>query len=273
MSATRPEPTTDISAARWLIDEIGAFESGVGGLVPPRFEAYARILHPAGTSDDEDVSWATVAAWSGKEMHPLVQFEAISRPRPKSPSGEPRVVYEPMEGQPDPDLFDALCEVLRSHTQTPELCWFCLWEGYGWIDGGSDVVVFDDSGKPSAPAEPPAFAPEIMSGPRVRLPERDYILLSGPLETAAKIGEWEDAAFTAANPDLDLPANSAEYQPPNLFWPDDRAWCVASEIDLYSTYVGGTEALIAELLGDPRLEAFRVRADDPVDESSDTINR
>ena len=29
---------------------------------------------------------------------------------------------------------------------------------------------------------------------------------------------------------------------PNLWWPADRAWRVASDIDLPSTYLGGTRA-------------------------------
>jgi len=35
---------------------------------------------------------------------------------------------------------------------------------------------------------------------------------------------------------------------PNLWWPDDRAWCVASEIDLDETFVGGTRTLIDDIL-------------------------
>jgi hypothetical protein len=51
-------------------------------------------------------------------------------------------------------------------------------------------------------------------------------------------------------------------QSPSLWWPDDRAWCVASEIDFCSTYVGGSPALIERVLGDDRLEAIPVRLED-----------
>ncbi len=37
-------------------------------------------------------------------------------------------------------------------------------------------------------------------------------------------------------------------QTPNLWWPEDRAWFVATEIDLAWTYVGGREALIEQLV-------------------------
>jgi hypothetical protein len=39
------------------------------------------------------------------------------------------------------------------------------------------------------------------------------------------------------------------------WWPDDRAWCVATEIDLGWTYVGGSAALISDVVANPRLEA------------------
>ena len=62
------------------------------------------------------------------------------------------------------------------------------------------------------------------------LPQRPMLLLRGPL-TAAR-SPSSDAA-----------------EPPNIWWPEDRAWCVASEIDLMSTYVGGSASCIKALLG------------------------
>jgi hypothetical protein len=63
-----------------------------------------------------------------------------------------------------------------------------------------------------------------------------------------------------------------EPQSPNLFWPDDRAWCAASEIDLDSTYIGCSEETAAALLADPRLETWPVNASDAIAWDSDTIN-
>ena len=86
---------------------------------------------------------------------------------------------------------------------------------------------------------------EVRDGPRVRLLGRDYFLCSGPI----------DAALTF----VDSPGQS-----PNFFWPEDRAWCVASEIDASSTYVGGSSRLAADLVGDHRIEAIPA---DPTDAS------
>jgi hypothetical protein len=61
-------------------------------------------------------------------------------------------------------------------------------------------------------------------------------------------------------------------QSPNLFWPQDRTWCVASEIDLFCTLVAGSEKLAETLLGDARFEAWRVFPGNPITWDSDDIN-
>ena len=45
------------------------------------------------------------------------------------------------------------------------------------------------------------------------------------------------------------------HQVANLWWPQDRAWFVATEIDLAWTYVGGPTGLIGQLLAETRIEA------------------
>jgi hypothetical protein len=81
-------------------------------------------------------------------------------------------------------------------------------------------------------------------GPRVELPERNYALFVGPL---------------AALPSL---MDAQDDHSPNLWWPDDRAWCVATEIDLAWTYVGGPAALISDALANPHFEAQPASPDD-----------
>jgi hypothetical protein len=95
--------------------------------------------------------------------------------------------------------------------------------------------------------------------PCVHLPQRDYLLLEGPLEAATELG-WN------------MPGGGFVPQSPNLFWPDDHAWCAASEIDLFCTLVAGSNTLAERLLADPRLEAWRVFPDDPVTADSDDKN-
>jgi hypothetical protein len=74
-------------------------------------------------------------------------------------------------------------------------------------------------------------------GPRVELPGRTYALFAGSLADLPSLMERQ------------------HNHSPNLWWPDDHAWCVATEIDLAWTYVGGPALLIGDVLADTRLEA------------------
>jgi hypothetical protein len=90
--------------------------------------------------------------------------------------------------------------------------------------------------------------------PRLTLPHRAYFLFPGPIDAVSSLsfGTFQ--------------------QPPNLWWPEDRAWCVASEIDLTETYLAGSEACIKRVVGDPDLEAFQIALEGRVDIDGDLIN-
>ena len=53
------------------------------------------------------------------------------------------------------------------------------------------------------------------------------------------------------------------WQSPAMWWPDDRAWFVATEIDGENTYVGGSRECIEALLAESRLGAVRSDARAP----------
>jgi hypothetical protein len=90
--------------------------------------------------------------------------------------------------------------------------------------------------------------------PRVPMPQRPMWLLRGPLSGAAAS---LDAAW----------GRSA-----SLWWPEDRAWCVATDVDLMSTYVGGSEECIASVLRSDGLEAMPVPIDQRVTWEADSLN-
>ena len=52
---------------------------------------------------------------------------------------------------------------------TASMCYFCLWDGYGWLQGGPAVAILTRRGSNGAPALAPALSPEQWYGPRVRL--------------------------------------------------------------------------------------------------------
>ena len=263
MSESRLHPSVDIATADWLRPRLRRFGSAVAAVVPDGFPAYIRICHPARGADDAPVSWAAVAARSGRTMHRQAQFHAISRPLAmalRDPSPWDRA--NPPEGNLPPALLRALCATLAVHTDTPACCWFCLWDGYGWLHGSPAVtrLTICDDDRPVLPPQPvpPALSLEVLHGPRVHLPHRDYILFEGVLEAAPELGyAIGDTVFP---------------QSPNLFWPQDHAWCVASEIDLFCTLVAGSESLAAALLTDPRLDVWRIDPEDSIAFDGDQIN-
>ena len=229
---------SDSAVGSWVAQSIGPFLSGVRGLVPPVFEAYARILHPAMADYETPVRWATIAEWSGGTVHAGAEFMPMARGTGRSagpaPYGAP-----PANGSPPAATVDALIDVLARHTPASGECLFGIWEG-GWVRGASD---------------------DVRAAPRLDLPNRTYFLLEGPLESIAEIG--------SRFPD---PNQTLRREAPNLIWPADRSWFVASEIDLDSTFVGGSRGLIGDLLGDPRLEAWPAHPGDQVTADSDPIN-
>ena len=268
MDQLRLHPSSQLVEAEWLAPRLATFGSGVASVVPGGFPAYSRILHPARGKNDEKIRWADVAVRSGSTMHRLVQFHAINRP----PVSVSEVAVAPPEpGNLPPELLRVLCAVLDKHTSTPDSCWFCLWDGYGWLhDSGVSTMesrlIGTFAPPPSSVAGvtpsaslPPVLRAAVLNAPRVSLPYRDYLLFEGPLEAATDLG-WT------------MPSGGFVPQSPNLFWPHDHAWCVASEIDLFCTLVAGSNALAENLLADPRLEVWRVFAADPVSADSNHKN-
>jgi hypothetical protein len=131
--------------------------------------------------------------------------------------------------------MERLCSVLAAYTSTADRCFLGIWEGYG--------------GLPLS---------EWASGSELRLDQRTFLVTEGPISTATRV-DWRD-------PGALLP------EPPTLMWPADRAWFVASDVDLDSTYVGGSEDLIAAVLAEPGLEAWPANSTDRVSIDSDSIN-
>lgn len=90
---------------------------------------------------------------------------------------------------------------------------------------------------------------------RFELPNRAYWLVRGPIDAVC-------GGFGAIGADG-----------PSIWWPDDRAWCVATEIDVRWTYVAGSVRLIDALVADPRFEALPASITDGVRIDSDHLNQ
>jgi hypothetical protein len=258
----------DVSAAAWIAPRLTGGLGAVTMTVPAGYPAYARICHPAAARDGGWATWSQVAQLTGRQAHPTMQWHAlVGSPDPFTMRGSLWPGSDPDRGNLVPEVLGPLCDLLSNHTATSEHCFFCLWEGYGWVHGGSAIAP-TWSVPPGAPFPPdsslqewrrPAFSAEELSRQRVHLPHRDYLLLVGPLFAALQVG-WRPTA------DWFHP------QSPNLFWPADRAWCVASEVDFDSTLVGGTAELVSDILQAPALDSLPVQPGDSLAADADRIN-
>jgi hypothetical protein len=216
----------DVSVGVWISSARRRGERGtVSALVPAAFEACARVLHPAVRyAGDDDVE----VPWAEVAAHNGTVAHPLMQwvALTRGPVDSQPPVWDdgPSEGHLPVAVAARLAEVLARHTATPADCVFGRWDGFGY-----------DLPSPEVP-------------PRLLLRgERDVVLVRGPIDAAAR----------------NLAPEPHE-QSANLWWPADRSWCVVTDIDLMSSYVGGSAACIAELLARPGLEVAPATPGDPV---------
>lgn len=248
---------SDVSVASWIEPRLLPFRGSsegvlVGELVPSGFEDYARVLHPisrrVGDRDDL-VTWAEVARERDKRIHPEVRLSAVM-------DADPFALPIELGSLPQPTLM-ALVAILREVSGTHDRCWFCIWEGYGiWFGGTSLRAVPSGAWRRwlegrsrrreavrRSMSEGEVLARltkvELMGRGPEGTPQRRYLLFRGPIDATPRLhSEWHVS--------------------PNYWWPENRAWCVVSELDATSTYIGGSKPLVEWILQSPDLEAVPV---------------
>lgn len=242
---------SNIAVADWIAPRMRQL-STVAGTAPAGYEAYVRLCHPA-YGRDRLYFWTEVAGETGRIAHPVMQWHAlVGASDSLNMTDSTWDGGDPQRGNLEPSVLRALSAILREHTETPRACLFGLWDGYGFIDGGSRMTAYPVASGREGSVErvSPAFSRD---RPTLVLPVREYFLFRGPIEGAIEMGErWG--------------------QSPNLLWPEDRAWFVASEIDFDSTVIGGSPRLAQALLEAAELDAWPVDPDDLLSDGADEIN-
>ncbi|MCY3884645.1 MAG: hypothetical protein OXG24_06955 [Gammaproteobacteria bacterium] len=247
--------------AHWVSKALGEGEwSNVSGIVPSGFEVYAAVRHPAwrvecteenlsdllsGHHCGRPVRWAEVAESDlpvgygyvyytergiaqdrGTQFRRLQQGGWIVEEIPPASMQTLRPgdawIDGPKEGTLEPDQARTLRNVLARETENSALCWFGIWEGFGYLTEAQRTA------------------------PTIEAPDRRWHLFRATLDHL----------------ELSLGGDWFEYQTANLAWPDNRNWCLATEIDAEVTYVGGDKDLITAILDEPSLEAVPVRLGD-----------
>jgi len=227
----------EASPAAWVAAGLRGFGETVLSVVPVGFAAYARIFHPAERRQGDDckpVSWHAVAVANGRVAHRAMQWPSLV--------GSWRLVHGDShqhgvwDGEPaEGSLPRDLAMVLAE-----------VLAGQTATPARCWFAVWEGFGALAVPKG---------SAPSFEVPHRRMLLLTG--------------SVTAVGTSL---CREPFWQSPNLWWPDDRAWCVATEIDLMTTYVGGSRRCVQAVLDRPELEVAIVEPADGVTYRSDSVN-
>lgn len=255
-------PCVDATAGQWVESMVSGELGTVGGCAPTCFDSYVRICHPAARRDGTAIPWSEVATLTGRTAHPLMQWHALVG------SDDPHDRSESMWKGDDPDrgvmpgsTMNPLCCLLAKHTNRADDCIFGLWREQIWFK----LSATRDSGQVSQDSAVHHDEAhwvnrlEVRGNARLQLHGRKYILLEGPLSAA---GEGDEQSVSEEFGEIS----------PNLLWPLDRAWFLATDIDLDSTIVAGTHELIQEIVGSSDLEAWPVSLADSLAVDADQVN-
>jgi hypothetical protein len=230
----------------------------VWSFIPDTFEAYARVLHPAHRTEGNSgtVRWSELAERNGVTLGPATSFREVSGLEPDAPGWD--AAY-PNEGTLEREQVEAIADLLAPFTKTHDRCWLAAWDGWGSWGPGSSTTLFvgtDEVGRRGRIRRRTRRSVDRMTKetwrrldaiPRVTAEHRAYFLFTARLRD---IGSFEVGGW---------------HQAPSIWWPDDRAWCVATEVDGYSTYVGGSAECVEALIASERIEAIAVTPDAPMD--------
>ena len=311
MSVERPfTPALNAEPADWLVERLTDFAVNVSSLVPSGFEAYARVFHPAEkvtctadadqSSTSKPLRWADVAELTGRTPHQLMQWASIQGSHPElrdytALKAGDVYIRAPLGGSLPLELAQTLWPILRQHTSTPNECFFAVWEGFG----GLPKFIHD------APAfEIPDRRFYLFSAP-LKTIEQSFYTGASPADMGGgfmvMLDEEETGRVFQQEPEpaqsraVDILVSTGSRQPTpeeikealknlppfdfppleqsaNLWWPQDRAWCVHTEIDLTTTYLAGSQKLVDALVSHPGLETYQVEPTDKITYDSDTLN-
>ncbi|MFD1722915.1 hypothetical protein [Amnibacterium endophyticum] len=254
-------------------------------VLPSGFAAYARIFHPgvrywwegpvnrpgSTRTSQQSIRWSEVAALTGSKAHPWMQWGGIAGVQMEEADlGDGTSVEAPEDGRMPEDVLEALLPLLSTATATPDDVTAAVWTGWGALRSVS-FFTLSDSGRSTSGTRSGAelgVSAEVTraldEGPLLQLPGREYLLLAGALTDLA-CPDWTSEAGLGEGSGGGIAA-------PQLLWPADSAWCLATEIDFGFTLLGGPVSLVEQVLATPGLEAMPLDHDGALHWGGDTVN-
>ena len=95
--------------------------------------------------------------------------------------------------------------------------------------------------------------------------------LGTPTGTTIALGP--DGSWVSTADDQFEALAAHQWQSPSAWWPADHAWATSNDTDLDCTLVGGSRAMVDDLLADDRLEVLAWPVDGSLWSGADTVNR
>lgn len=226
----------DTTGGDWIADALPRFEYTVGSLVPPIYTLYSRVLHPAARIDPDTGEQVRVC-WAEVAAHTGGVIHQTVEWGSLLQAGIHRGVG---------DGRDLVWDQEPDEGDIPEEQFAALAEVLVEHTSPPDECWFGFwDGRAGQALHLP------FPGPLLRLPHRDNFLVHGTVR---------DAVRTLGGCG------------PNLWWPQDRAWFVATDIDLMSTYIGSSTDCALALAAHPDLEVIDTSNLRKVTWDSDEIN-
>lgn len=225
----------DVSVGDWVAEHIPRFGRTVAGLVPAVFPAYLRVLHPAWSNSADGGDETPVRWWVIADVLGAVMHRTVAW------GAMIEAGVRSGQGTGEGILWDSCPTAGDMPVIEIEAVATVLAE-HTTTPGSCYFGFWDGLGMTGFP----------MDQPRLSLPSREHLLVHGTVGDAGRFLQ----CFS-----------------PNIWWPADRAWFVATDVDLMSTYIGGTAAMAGALrsAGD-FFEAIDTGPDAKITWDCDTVN-
>lgn len=215
---------------------VGAFD--VSMRVPSGFESYLRVFFPFQRKPDGSALQ--------RDDEPSLSWQAVANMTGAVAHGQMEVegiLYggPRSAGISDDEVGDtltdrqmlSLSESLAAHTSCPEDAFVGLWSGYRSV---SHFI---------------RRRPEL----DIDIGNRNYLIYRGGVDL------WRE--FRA----------DGYMKVPDLWWPNDLAWCFGSDTDLRWAFIGGTEECIGAIMKIREIESIRVGMREEMHFGMDKLNR